>query len=333
MMMNYTGVRRVSSTRLWSPLPGVLCLLGFCLQLQAQAQGAGAAPPGGSSGGGHASQTASTDRPSFEVASIKLDPSCKGRERGVRPSAGRLSMSCVPLRSLIRTAFGGFVNGSMRPTRLDVVGGPGWVDSDLYDIEAKANDAVPPDQIYGSMLQLLLEERFKLSVHKESRDDLVYVLTVAKSGPKLKPAKDGDCTPLDLNHLPGRPEAGQPLPHYCGIATGKASAAGMVYDGYGMTMADFAGRILAGNVDRPVMDKTGLTGKFDIHLVFVPNLPPPGPVRLNGVDIPSLPPPTSDDTGLSVFAAVERQLGMKLSPDKGPTDFFVITHVEKPSEN
>jgi uncharacterized protein (TIGR03435 family) len=289
--------------------PWVWCFLGFFWPLRAQ-----------------------EPRPSFEVASVKLNSRCQEGERNVRPSPGRLSLSCVPLRILVRMAYSGFAGGSNVPKRIEVTGGPGWVDSDRFDIEAKASDAVAPNQIYGPMLQVLLEERFRLAVRRESKQDSVYELTVAKIGAKLKSAKDGDCVMVDLNHLPARPEPGQPQPHYCGMPSGRSNAAGMVYDGYGMTMAEFASRMLANYVDRPVIDRTGLAGKFDIHLEFVPNLAMMhSPVRLNGVDASEVPPPP-EEAGKSIFGAVEK-LGLKLSPGTGPQEFLVITHVERLSGN
>jgi uncharacterized protein (TIGR03435 family) len=87
-------------------------------------------------------------------------------------------------------------------------------------------------------------------------------------------------------------------------------------------------------LDRPVIDKTGLTGRFDIHLEFVPENAISGPIRLNGVDSPGLPASSAGTSaGPSIFTAVQEQLGLKLSPDKGPVDVLVIDRVQKPSGN
>jgi uncharacterized protein (TIGR03435 family) len=202
----------------------------------------------------------------------------------------------------------------------------------LYDVDAKAASAAPLSQTAGPMLQTLLEDRCKLKVHKEAREAPVYSLTVAKSGVKMQASKEGSCTPMDIDHLPARPAPGQPVPHYCGAGGTRTNGATSMADWYGLSMAEFAGRMLAGQVDRPVIDKTGLNGRFDIHLEFSRNAPS-GPVTLNGVVTPGEPTPTADGAGPSIFTAVQEQLGLKLSPDKAPVDVLVIDHIEKPSEN
>jgi uncharacterized protein (TIGR03435 family) len=106
-----------------------------------------------------------------------------------------------------------------------------------------------------------------------------------------------------------------------------------VAEGYAVTMAEFAGRMLAANVDRPVIDRTGLTGRFDVRLEFVRDNIPAGPARLNGVDVPSLPDPPADTAGPSIFTAVQEQLGLKLSPEKGSVEVLIVDHAEKATEN
>ena len=107
----------------------------------------------------------------------------------------------------------------------------------------------------------------------------------------------------------------------------------MTTDWPGATMAEFAGRFLIGMVDRPVVDRTGLTGQFDIHLEIGLDSGGNGPVRLNGVDTPPAPATASEPTGPSIFAALQDQLGLKLTPDKAPVDVLVIDSVERPSAN
>lgn len=277
-------------------------------------------------------------RPEFEVASVRLNPNCAGnRGRGIGPTPGRLSLSCTSLRNIIRLAYGAFVNGAMTARPPEVQGGPGWLDTELYDINAKAADVVPVAQLMGPMLQSLLEERLKLKVHRESKEAPVYVLTVGKNGPrysaaKFSQAKEGSCTPIDLNNMPQRPEPGQPAPRYCGGGGMRSRAGNIITEGYAVTMAEFAGRMLAGNVDRPVIDRTGLTGRYDISLEFVRDYLPAGPARLNGADVPVLPEPPPD-AGPSIFTALQEQLGLKLTPDKGSIEILVVDHAEKPSEN
>ena len=105
-------------------------------------------------------------------------------------------------------------------------------------------------------------------------------------------------------------------------------------DWYGVTMAEFAGRWLPLYVmDRPIIDNTGLTGQFDIHLEFVRGSAPQGPMLLNGQPSPDLQAPPADSTGSSIFKALETQLGLKLSPTKAPLDVIIVDQAEKPSEN
>ena len=185
------------------------------------------------------------------------------------------------------------------------------------------------------MLQRLLEDRFQVKVHKESRDVPVYTLTVAKSGLKLQASKPGSCTPMDMNNLPRNTiKPGDPMPKYCGGGGMRTNGAIWTADWYGVTMAEFAGRMLENDVDRPIIDRTGLTGRFDVHLEFARDNARSGPVRLNGADSPGLPPSSPDRAaGPSIFTALQEQLGLKLSAEKGPVDVLVIDHVEKPSAN
>jgi uncharacterized protein (TIGR03435 family) len=213
---------------------------------------------------------------------------------------------------------------------LDVEGGPNWLDTDQYDIAAKATSSVPVDRMIGPMLQALLEDRFKVRVHKAARDVPVYALIVAKNGLKLVPSKEGSCLPIDLNNME-RPGPGQTPPRYCGGGSTRGNGMAMIAEGYGVTMAELAGRMLTNFVDRPVIDRTGLEGRFDVRLEFTRDLS--GPVRLNGVETPGLPDPAPDTAGPSIFTAVQEQLGLKLTPDKGPVEVLVVDHAEKPSDN
>jgi uncharacterized protein (TIGR03435 family) len=98
-------------------------------------------------------------------------------------------------------------------------------------------------------------------------------------------------------------------------------------------MAEYAGRMLSTYVDRPVIDKTGLAGRFDAHLEFAPDIPAPGTVLLNGAQVPDLPAPPIDPAGPSIFTALEEQLGLKLTRAKDPLEVIVIDHAERPSAN
>src|SRR2546425_4804830 len=122
----------------------------------------------------------------------------------------------------------------------------------------------------GPMLQELLEDRFQLKVHRETKQGDVYALTVAKNGLKIKPTKGGSCTPRDLDHRPPTPPApGQPSPVVCGAFRSPPSTPGtMKFEADGMTIADFFAMISTLLLQQPVIDKTGFTGLFDFRLEF-----------------------------------------------------------------
>jgi len=232
---------------------------------------------------------------------------------------------------LIRAAYGGFTGEKLNARYQDVVGGPGWLDTEWYQVSAKAQGKPSAAQMMGPMLQVLLEDRFQLKVHIESRQSPVYALTVAKSG-KLPPTKDGSCVPIDVNNMPV-PDKSVPQPQYCGSPSMKMSAGGLlIVDVPGVTMEEFAGRMLAAYlgrpiIDRPVIDKTGPGGRFDVHLEFARDTAPAeanGPIGTDAV--PS-------DNKPSIFAALQEQLGLKLSRDRAPIDVIIVDSVSKPTAN
>jgi uncharacterized protein (TIGR03435 family) len=191
------------------------------------------------------------------------------------------------------------------------LGGPRWLDTDRYDIQATAPGNAGLDQMYGPMTRALLEDRFRLKLHDEARKLPVYNLTVLKNPAKLKPIKDGSCIPIDLKNVLQSP----PPPNYCGRNTVTRGPT-TIFDGYGVTVPEFIARALR-MLNRPVIDLTRLTGRFDIHLEFV------------STDLPN----AGDDSGPSVFTAVQEQLGLKLSASTGPVEVHVIDHVERPAGN
>jgi uncharacterized protein (TIGR03435 family) len=252
-------------------------------------------------------------RPEFEVATIRLSLACISGGGHEQLSPGRFGVECVSLRNYIRVAFGSFGSGrnpNAKPP--EVLGGPAWLDSDRYDIIAKAAGDTGLDEMYGPMMQSLLADRFQLKIHSEVRELPVYFLTVASGSGKLIPVKDGSCSPIDLKQVLKSP----PPSNYCGRMTTKKGTS-TTFDGYGITMVEFANRIFEDTLDRPVIDRSGLTGRFDIHFEFVPS-----DVLLS-----------TDENGPSIFTALREQLGLKLSPAKGPVEVLVIDHVAKPSEN
>jgi uncharacterized protein (TIGR03435 family) len=210
-------------------------------------------------------------RPTFEVASVKAHPNCRSSPNA-GPLPGRLELPCITGRMLIRAAYGGFTGEQLNARYLEALGGPAWLDTDWYQVSAKAQGRPSAAQMMGPMLQVLLEDRFQLKVHIESRQSPVYALTVSKAG-KLPPTVDGTCTQIDLNNPPA-PNPSTPEPKYCGAPSMKMSPSRLlIVDLPGVRMDEFAGRMLAAYIgppliDRPVIDKTGLKGQFDIHLEF-----------------------------------------------------------------
>ncbi len=274
--------------------------------------------------------------PAFDVASVKLNPNCQtgsGGRFGISPR--NLALPCVSLRALIRLAYGDVLVGpGLGARRMEVQGGPSWLDTERYDIFAKSEGSAA-GQPAAPMLQTLLEERFKVKVQKETKSSAVYILTVTNGGPKLQPAKAGSCIEMDLNNLrpPAPPKAGETMPNYCGMGRTRSNGSLMVADWYGVSMEELAGRMLISAVDLPVVDQTGLTQRFDVHIEYVPDRHVTGPVTLNGVAT-DLPPAASDPTaGPSIFSALEKQLGLKLTPGKAPLDVIIVERAEKPTAN
>jgi uncharacterized protein (TIGR03435 family) len=160
-----------------------------------------------------ASRAQSTS-PAFDVASVKVNPNCQFGTGRAAISPRNLALPCVSLRALIRIAYGDMlVAGGFGARRMEVQGGPGWLDTERYDVLAKSEGTTV--QSAAPMLQTLIEERFKVKVHKEARDTSVYTLTVAHGGPKLQPTKEGSCIPIDLNNLPTPHKPGEPVPRHC----------------------------------------------------------------------------------------------------------------------
>jgi uncharacterized protein (TIGR03435 family) len=257
--------------------------------------------------------------PRFETASIK---SCDAFRR-VKPedsSPGRFESQCTTTERLIEQAYGLFANGHMDPgSFLSVAGGPAWTRSDLYQIDAKANGPENQSVMNGPMLQILLENMFKLNVRRETRKVPVYALTIAEGGVHLEPFQ-GSCTPRDFDKPPSETD--------CGTARGWG-------DGFEMravTPADLCAA-LSIFLDRPVVDETGIAGRFNITL----HLPPEDRELLNG---PRSLPAVSDPTAAAPLSipfddvkAAMKTLGLNLQPTEGPREFIVIDHIDRPSEN
>jgi len=236
----------------------------------------------------------------FEVASLK--PSQPGgRGGGIRPAPGgeRYLATNVPLGLLITVAY--------RIKADQVAGGPGWIDTDLYDMNAKAPRPSSVEELH-IMLQNLLADRFKLQFHREPKEMPVYALTLDTNGPKMQPHEAAS--------------AGDPW-----IEETTEKPLHLNWGARFVPMDYFAWR-LSQILDRPVLDRTRLKGGYDFDLAFTRE-PPPAlareGVRLNGELV--------DTSGPTVFEAVRRQLGLKLERQKGPVDILVIDRVKKPAAN
>ena len=261
-------------------------------------------------------------RPDFEVASIKASAPGAISPTNPRfmgsPAPGRFEAQRMTVRLLIADAYGVKV--------AQIYGGPGWINSDGYDIVAKAD--VNPGEIQADnhlRLQTLLEDRFSLSVHRETRELPIYVMTVAKGSPKLHPS---NCIAMDADHPPAMPAPGQPLPAYCRSAPVLRHGTGWKLNGTGITMKDLI-RQLAHVSGLTLVDKTGYTEAFNATLEWTPELAPTPP----SPDDASQPASLADTAGPSIFTALQEQLGLKLESTKGPIEVLVIDRVEGPSGN
>jgi uncharacterized protein (TIGR03435 family) len=227
----------------------------------------------------------------FEVASVK--PVHPGDQTRASLDAAHFTCSSMPLRSLIFSIY--------RIPYWRMSGGPAWLDSDLWDIAATLPPNMPANRdelthLADLMVQALLADRFKLAVHREMRDLPVYELVVAKSASKLKPSSTDK---FSAKIGPGRIEL-----HHVSMA---------VFVTYLYFPPQFSRQV----ADRPVLDKTGLEGFFDLTFDWAPDTVAPN----------------STATGPSIYTALEEQTGLKLEPRKAPFEFLVIDHVEKPAEN
>jgi len=251
--------------------------------------------------------------PAFEAASIKPNSSGPRGVSNVLLSGGRYVASAATLRSII-----GFAYPPLLPQQ--IVGGPGWLDSERYDIQAKG-EGNPSADTLRLMLRSLLAERFMLRVHTETRDTPIYALTLARGdrrfGPQLKPgtadcsAHRSDAPPTDS--IP--PSAPSPE---CGFRVGTRNISGVgfqiVTTGKGVTMTQLAAS-LSLRAGRAVLDRTGLPGGYDVDLAFA------GPATG----------PDAGQLGASIFTAVQEQLGLRLESTTAPIDFLVIDSIDRPS--
>jgi uncharacterized protein (TIGR03435 family) len=268
---------------------------------------------------------ASVSKASFDVISIKpSSPDGMKMMMGFRYTPDGTEGMNVTLAMLVRAAFGGFTK---LPTDDSVTGLPDWGKTQTYDIQGKMSEVDAAafkslgkddqDARRQQMLQSLLEERFHLKVHREQKQVPDYDLVVAKGGPRLK---DGGVDPNGPKDRDGNPMRGSFM-RMSGPGKVQAQNLGMEQ------LANYLSQPMAG-VGRMVVDKTGLTGKYNFSLEFAPDFsmmkPPPGPMTA---------PPPPDLTGPSIYTALQEQLGLKLQPGTGTIDAVVVDHVERPSDN
>ena len=236
---------------------------------------------------------AQTPRREFEVASIR--PNNAGRPTTyinpfVFAPGGHFTATNVTLVDVIVQAY--------QTRRIQMQGGPAWIDSDRFDIVAKADmdqGRIEPGQ-WTLMIKALLEDRFKLAVHKETKETQVYALLVGKNPPKLQPSKEGEQTTSTQG------ARGQ-------INFQRIGVVGLV-------------NTLSNILHTPVVDQTGITGSFDFTLDPMQFAAPPSPDS-----------PVRPDFSELILTAVQEQLGFKFEKKKAPVEFTIIDHAEKPSEN
>lgn len=255
-----------------------------------------------------------TATPSFEAASIKQNTGPANGTGTVRIlPGGRLRAENALVRALIQNAY------EVKP--FEIVGGPPWIDSARYDIEATAAGE-PNDSEAHRMMQALLEERFRLRVHRETRIVPVYTLNAAKNGLKLAAPAEGDCV------APG------PIPNPARLPCGRVMARIQMpiarLEGARVGMADLA-RVLSNLLWKPVIEATGYTAKFDMKVEFAADDAIgilAGPYRPDA----ALPTPVQPG-GVSIFTAFQEQLGLKIESSKGPVEVLLIDRIERPSAN
>jgi len=276
-------------------------------------------------------QSAAAAVPKFEASSIRP---CSGEPglkmgAGYSLSAGRLNTGCMALvapdsTGLIQRAYVRFADSRPHwPGIVPITGGPAWIRSEFFDIDARAGGSPNEEMMQGPMLQALLEDRFQLKIHRETREVPVYALTVEQGGSRLQPFEEGSCIPMPLKIPLPTLAPGQ---RYCKVRVGIQPPA---VDAQGSTLTEFS-QLLDLVLDRPVIDKTGITGKFDIRLEFA--ISEATPRFLPGGDLARFAEGAPDRGVPSIFAAIQ-QLGLKLEPTQGARDFLVIDHIERPTDH
>jgi uncharacterized protein (TIGR03435 family) len=267
-------------------------------------------------------QTPAIDKPlTFEVASVKLNTQTNGPQNVQLSPSGLLTVVGLRLRDLVQIVYGS--DAIQTPGQL--VGLPSWALSDRFDISAKAEGAVADEQGRPTriiaMLRSLLEERFQLKVHNEMREVPIYALVLANKEPKFGTLFKVSTANCCSRESPPPKDAPPDPARLCGIRGGNGNVT------YVATSMQQIARSFANYpvVGRPVMDRTGLQGTYDLHMEFTPAFvdSPTG----NGSQIAN----PAADSGPNLFTAVVEQAGLKLQGERGMVEFLVIDHVERPS--
>jgi uncharacterized protein (TIGR03435 family) len=268
--------------------------------------------------------------PAFEVATIKLNNSGDQRQSVRIQPGGRITITNIPARQLILVAY--------QLQSFQLVGGPSWIATDHFDIIAKLEGNRPAPSLPGTgnaarfeqepiqlALRTLFADRFKLTLHRETRQMDIYALVLAKpgSGPGvgLKQSTT-DCSPAAVaarragasQGPPGPPPPGAP---FCGLTDtpGQIRMGGFPLSDVTTALGQITGRM--------VIDRTGLRGNWDFTLTFQPETPSQPP--------PGVDPSAIDPTVSSIFTALQEELGLKLESTKGPVDVVVIDRIERPT--
>lgn len=260
----------------------------------------------------------SVKTPAYDVVAIKINKSGTNMTR-VTGAGDRYSATNVSLRLLIEEAY------DLKTDNL-ISGLPGWVNSTRVDIEAKMDaDAaaallkLPKEEQWAQrrlMMQSLLAERFQLKIHHESKELPMYSLVIAKGGFKLKDADPNNTYPNGIKGLDGMSHPGMMM-----IRNGQMTA-------QAITISNLASS-LSRMEHREVIDKTGLTGKYDISLRWTPDDDQATAMPGEKQDAEA----AAANSGPSIFTALQEQLGLRLEPIKGPVDTIVVDHIEMPSDN
>jgi uncharacterized protein (TIGR03435 family) len=238
--------------------------------------------------------------PSFEVATIKPNDSGGASMQQLTINGRNFTVRNGSLGDLIAFAFGVQMK--------QIVGGPEWMDNDRYDVAATIEqEGMPSPTQLRTMIRKLLTDRFKLTYHKDKREMAAFVLTVGKSGQKLTPTQVKGPLP-GIGFRPG----------HGGLTLGAQNA----------TLTDFTGFLQTIVLDRPVVDQTGIAGRFDFTVTFTPDEsefnghPPQLPALGDGIE-----------AAPSLIDALAQQIGLKLSPERAAVEVIAIDHVERASAN